>query len=212
METASAPPAAMMAVARLQRSLLQQERPCWRSFSSSSSFYDTLGVSPDASQEDCKKAYLKLAKRYHPDANPDPSSAAKFRAVSEAWETIGDPGKRALHDEISGGAFRPGGGGDGWAKQKRDARRNAWASDARRLTQLERLMGPKGLGLVAVLLAGALFFTSGPRTAPSDETLVKDCWVNPATRRLEPPAPWDPNFKKAKAAGQTRTLKRSDLG
>ena len=132
--------------------------------------------------------------------------------MSEAWETVGDPEKRARFDERLNSSVRGGGGGDAWAKQRRDARRNAFGSDSRKLTQMERLLGPRGLGAAAAALALVLFFSAGARAPAVDESLVRDCWINPRTRRVEPPAPWDPDYKKAKAAGQTRTVKRSELG
>ncbi|KAH8096282.1 hypothetical protein JL720_3644 [Aureococcus anophagefferens] len=199
----------MLALAFLQQREARRRTapPTVRRFS----FYDVLEVDADASQAECKAAYLRLAKRYHPDANPDESAATKFKAVSEAWETVGDPEKRARFDERLQSGVR-GGGGDAWAKQRRDARRNAFGSDSRKLTQMERLLGPRGLGAAAAALALVLFFGSGARAPAVDESLVRDCWINPRTRRVEPPAPWDPDYKKAKAAGQTRTVKRSELG
>ena len=72
-------------------------------------------------------------------------------------------------------------------------------------------MRPKVLGAAFAALAAALFFGSGPRTVKEDDTSIQDCWFNPKTRRMEPPAPWDPAFKAAKRAGETRTAKRSEL-
>lgn len=77
--------------------------------------YDVLGVAPDASQGQIKKAYLKLAKQYHPDKNPDGRFADKFKEISAAYEVLGDEEKRGLYDQYgeegvaAGGP--PGGGG-----------------------------------------------------------------------------------------------------
>jgi molecular chaperone DnaJ len=81
-------------------------------------FYRELGVSSDASTEDIKKAYRKLARELHPDANPgDTKAEARFKAVSEAYGVLSDPGKRKQYDEarrlFGSGGFRPGGGGFG---------------------------------------------------------------------------------------------------
>ncbi|MFR9730482.1 molecular chaperone DnaJ [Saccharopolyspora sp. MS10] len=63
-------------------------------------FYGELGVSSDASADDIKKAYRKLARENHPDANPGNSTAeAKFKAVSEAYGVLSDPEKRKQYDE-----------------------------------------------------------------------------------------------------------------
>ena len=63
-------------------------------------YYKILGVSKDASQDDIKKAYKKLARKYHPDLNPnDPSAQQKFQAINEANEVLSDPEKRKKYDQ-----------------------------------------------------------------------------------------------------------------
>ncbi len=62
-------------------------------------YYDLLGVPRDASQDDIKKAFRRLARDTHPDANPDdPEAEAKFRKVAEAYEVLSDPQRRAAYD------------------------------------------------------------------------------------------------------------------
>ncbi len=63
-------------------------------------YYKTLGVDKNASTEDIKKAYKKLAKRYHPDLNKDPSAAEKFKEINEAAAVLGDPEKRRQYDQF----------------------------------------------------------------------------------------------------------------
>jgi len=64
-------------------------------------FYQVLGVPDSASQEDIKKAYRRLAKQYHPDANPNnPKAAERFKEVSEAHSTLSDAGKRKQYDQM----------------------------------------------------------------------------------------------------------------
>lgn len=77
-----------------------------------SDFYTTLGVPKNASQDDIKKAFRKLARQYHPDKNPgDKGAEERFKQVSHAYETLSDPTKRKEYDELSRlGAFGPGGG------------------------------------------------------------------------------------------------------
>ena len=73
--------------------------------------YDTLGVDKSASQSDIKKAYYKLAKELHPDANrDDPDASKKFAEVAEAYDTLGTEEKRRDYDS-GGGEFRNAAGG-----------------------------------------------------------------------------------------------------
>lgn len=63
-------------------------------------FYDVLGVPETASEEDIKKAYRKMALKYHPDKNKSPEAETKFKAVSEAYEILGDKTKRCKYDKF----------------------------------------------------------------------------------------------------------------
>lgn len=75
-----------------------------------SNYYEVLGVSETASQEDIKKAYRKLSLQYHPDRNNNsPESTTKFQSISAAYDIIGDENKRRQHDMQSKMQFGPGG-------------------------------------------------------------------------------------------------------
>ncbi|WP_175412753.1 molecular chaperone DnaJ [Streptomyces sp. TRM64462] len=81
-------------------------------------YYKVLGVPKDATEAEIKKAYRKLAREYHPDANKgDASAEARFKEISEANDVLGDPKKRKEYDEaralFGNGGFRPGPGGAG---------------------------------------------------------------------------------------------------
>ncbi|MXW41797.1 MAG: molecular chaperone DnaJ [Acidimicrobiia bacterium] len=78
-------------------------------------FYELLGVSRNASEDDLKKAFRKLARQYHPDANPDNTEAeARFKEIALAYETLSDPQKRAHYDRF-GSAPGTASGGDPFA-------------------------------------------------------------------------------------------------
>src|ERR1700678_638004 len=80
---------------------------------SSNDYYAILGVEKKATPEEIKKAYRKLARKYHPDTNPDDEQAEKrFKEISQAHDVLGDPDKRKQYDSGSG-AFASGGGPGG---------------------------------------------------------------------------------------------------
>lgn len=79
-------------------------------------YYEVLGVARGASEDDIKKAYRRLAMKYHPDRNPDDASAEeKFKEVGEAYEVLSDANKRSAYDRMGHAAFEGGmGGGSGF--------------------------------------------------------------------------------------------------
>jgi molecular chaperone DnaJ len=77
-----------------------------------SDYYETLSVSRDASDQELKTSYRKLAMQYHPDRNPDdPAAEERFKECSEAYQVLSDPEKRAAYDRYGHAAFSGGGGG-----------------------------------------------------------------------------------------------------
>jgi molecular chaperone DnaJ len=81
-------------------------------------YYKVLGVDKKASQDDIKKAYRKLARKYHPDTNKETGAEDRFKQISEAYDTLGDPEKRKQYDRggsLFGGANPFGSGAGGGA-------------------------------------------------------------------------------------------------
>lgn len=84
-------------------------------------YYEVLGIQKNASEDDLKKSFRRLAMKYHPDRNPDDAEAeSKFKEAKEAYEVLGDPNKRTAYDQFghagveqAGGAGGPGGQGFG---------------------------------------------------------------------------------------------------
>lgn len=70
-------------------------------------YYRILGVERGASREDVKRAYRKLASKYHPDVSEEPDAEARFKEISEAYEVLHDPDKRAAYDQF-GSSYRHG--------------------------------------------------------------------------------------------------------
>ncbi|KAH7915107.1 hypothetical protein BJ138DRAFT_1055414 [Hygrophoropsis aurantiaca] len=70
--------------------------------------YQVLGVSKDASAADIKKTYFSLARKYHPDTNPDKGAQEKFLEIQEAYETLKDDKKRAAYDQYGASSQQPG--------------------------------------------------------------------------------------------------------
>ena len=77
-------------------------------------YYATLGVAKNASADDLKKAYRKLAMQFHPDRNPgDKQAEARFKEVNEAYDILKDDQKRGAYDRFGHAAFEQGAGGGG---------------------------------------------------------------------------------------------------
>src|SRR3954470_776415 len=90
-------------------------------------YYATLGVPRSASADDIKKAYRKLAQKYHPDVSKDPAGEEKFKELAEAYQTLKDAEKRAAYDQLGTG-FKPGQEmhpPPGWEQQFREQAGNA---------------------------------------------------------------------------------------
>ncbi len=78
-------------------------------------YYEVLGLQKSATQDDIKRSYRSLAKKYHPDMNPgDKDAEAKFKEVNEAYAVLSDEEQRKKYDQFGHAAFEPGAGGSGF--------------------------------------------------------------------------------------------------
>lgn len=73
-------------------------------------FYQTLGVSKNATEAEIKTAYRRLARQHHPDVDKSTGAAERFKEVSEAYQVLSDPNKRRTYDQFGSAAFEPGAG------------------------------------------------------------------------------------------------------
>jgi molecular chaperone DnaJ len=83
-------------------------------------YYETLGVPRQSSEDEIRKAYRKLARKYHPDLNPgDKAAEDRFKNVQEAYDVLNDKNKRQMYDQVGFYSDTPGGGGFGGGRQSR---------------------------------------------------------------------------------------------
>lgn len=78
----------------------EQDAPCLSIKPSGKDFYKVLGVTPESNEDEIKKAYRKMALKFHPDKNSDADAEDKFKEIAEAYEILTDPKKRSLYDQF----------------------------------------------------------------------------------------------------------------
>ena len=138
-------------------------------------YYEILGVKRDATEDQIRKAYRKLAKQFHPDVNKDPGAEAKYKEINEAYEVLKDPDKRNKYDTLgenwkAGQDFQP---PPGWTNRgnTQQGNGNAWGDFSdffRVIFGAQGSHGSQGQGAQDI---GDILFRSGARrqAAPSVE-------------------------------------------
>ena len=99
-------------------------------------YYDILGISRKASQEEIKKAYRQLARKYHPDVSKEADAAAKFKEVQEAYDVLSDPQKRTAYDQFGHAGVGMGAGAapdrsERWSYGPGGAKVYTWTNEGR---------------------------------------------------------------------------------
>lgn len=126
----------------------------------SQDYYGTLGVSRDATPEEIKKAYRKLARSLHPDVNPDPEAQERFKTVTVAYEVLSDPEKRAFYDRGGDPLGNSAGGGFGAGFSFSDIMDAFFGQQTQRGPRGRTRRGADALIRISVPLADAAFGTT----------------------------------------------------
>ncbi len=145
-------------------------------------YYKILGVSRDASQDDIKKAYRRLARKYHPDVSKEPNAEDKFKEVGEAYEVLRDTQKRAQYDQFGsnyrhGQSFTP---PPGWEENM-----GGFAGGGNFSSFFENLFG--GMGGMGGAGMGDNFFAKGEDVNAKITISLEDAF-NGATKTIRRPA------------------------
>lgn len=179
-------------------------------------YYEILGVGKSSSEDDIKKAYRKLAKQYHPDANPgDKSVEDKFKEVSEAYGVLSDSDKRRQYDQMGHAAFQQGGFG-GWGGGGMDLNEifsrfgDILGGDLFGMGGGRRRQGPRrGADLqmrMNIKFEEAVFGTSREVTLNTYETCV------PCKGSGAKPGTYAETCKKCNGSGSERVMQQTMLG
>ncbi|KAA1423656.1 molecular chaperone DnaJ [Mumia zhuanghuii] len=172
----------------------------------SQDYYEILGVSRDASPEEIKKAYRKLARALHPDVNPDPEAQERFKTVTVAYEVLSDPEKRSFYDRGGDPLSNAGGGGFGAGFSFSDIMDAFFGQQTQRGPRGRTRRGNDALIRISVTLAEAAFGTT--RELKVDTAVVcATCHGNGSADGAEPVT-----CQTCRGRGEVQHVQRSFLG
>mmetsp|Transcript_46057 Transcript_46057/g.80556 ORF Transcript_46057/g.80556 Transcript_46057/m.80556 type:complete len:198 (-) Transcript_46057:114-707(-) len=180
-----------------------------------------LGVTETCTNDEVKAAYFKLAKQWHPDVNSDPMATAKFRAISDAYETLKTDKSRSdyivrLYQQNTGT-----GQSSTWSYtdsannhqhsygDKWNATRNYSEESVRYRRQR---YGPmfKYVLVPGILVLSTLYFANKfSKQGPPPKVQTVEAWYNMRTKRWETPAPWNADYKKSIKEQPTQQVEKS---
>jgi molecular chaperone DnaJ len=175
----------------------------------SQDYYGILGVDRDATPDDIKKAYRRLARQLHPDVNPDPETQERFKTVTAAYEVLSDPKKRQIHD--LGGDPLGGAGAGGAASARASRSPTSWTpSSVRRAPSAARgracSEGKDALLRLEVELSEAAFGTTRDITVDT-AVVCGTCHGSGARENSEPVV-----CETCRGHGEVQQVQRSFLG
>lgn len=170
-------------------------------------YYSTLGVDPDASPEQIKRAYRRLARELHPDVNRDPATQERFKEVSAAYEVLSDPGKRQLYDR-GGDPLGAAGGGAGFGAgfSFTDIMESFFGQSGPRGPQPRSRRGQDALIRVDIELAEAAFGTTRELTVDT-AVVCSQCHGSGAAEGSQPVM-----CDTCRGRGEVTQVQRSFLG
>ena len=163
--------------------------------------YDTLGVSKNATKAEVKAAFRKLSLQTHPDVAAGTANVERFKQISEAHRVLSNDVERRIYDLEIVDPFRS------ELRRNRGFTNAAGTKPSRHHPSFmhaffDGLGRPRNIALgltvgVSAMMAFNYAFSSTKHPVTDRPALV-EAWFNPQTRQYEPPAPWDPTYKKIK--------------
>ena len=146
-------------------------------------YYKTLGLERTATEEEVRKAYRKLARKFHPDVSKEPDAQAKMRELNEANDVLRDKEKRAAYDDLAdqvARGHRPGASGPGW-EQGFDFRRGAM-----RALPIAAIMVIKAITAITVIFSRPFLVKATPEAASA--VAANDALTERAAKIKQPPS------------------------